>query len=53
MFERAPAPKRFWPVPGAAHVDLERHDPDEYERVVLPFLTQHLNAATGGGDPAR
>ena len=53
LFERAPAPKRFWPVPGAAHVDLERHDPDEYKRVVLPFLTQHLSAATGGGDPAR
>ena len=38
LFERAPEPKRFWAVEGAGHVDLERHDPDEYWRNVLLFL---------------
>jgi fermentation-respiration switch protein FrsA (DUF1100 family) len=42
LFERAPKPKRFWSVQGAAHVDLERHDPTRYWQTVLPFLTQHL-----------
>lgn len=40
LFERAPEPKRFWAAEGAGHVDLERHDPDEYWRNVLPFLAR-------------
>jgi fermentation-respiration switch protein FrsA (DUF1100 family) len=42
LFDRAPAPKRFVAVPGAAHVDLERHEPEGYWRAVLPFLVDHL-----------
>jgi fermentation-respiration switch protein FrsA (DUF1100 family) len=42
MFARAAEPKQFWAVPGAAHVDLEQHDPVAYWGIVLPFLTQHL-----------
>ena len=42
LFQRAPEPKRFWAVQGAAHVDLERFDPDQYWSVVLPFLTASL-----------
>jgi len=42
LFDRAPQPKRFWPVSGAGHVDLERYDPDQYWRTVLPFLTEYL-----------
>lgn len=54
LFERAPEPKVFWAVPGAGHVDLERHDPDAYRRVVLPFLVRHLRRpASGGPDDAR
>ena len=55
LFDRAPAPKRFWAAQGAAHVDLERHDPDQYWRNVLPFLDRHLRRtnpdARGGGLP--
>ena len=42
LFQRAPEPKRFWAVQGAAHVDLEKFDPDQYWGVVLPFLTACL-----------
>lgn len=49
LFERAPEPKGFWAVPGAGHVDLERHDPDAYRRVVLPFLDQSLRRPAPGG----
>jgi fermentation-respiration switch protein FrsA (DUF1100 family) len=42
LFQRAPEPKRFWGVQGAGHVDLEQYDRDEYWRMVLPFLTEHL-----------
>lgn len=42
LFEHAPEPKQFWAVQGAAHVDLERYDPVAYWRVVLPFLSRHL-----------
>jgi len=42
LFDRARAPKQFWAVPGAAHVDLESYAPDDYRRVVIPFLTRHL-----------
>ena len=42
LFERAPEPKTLWMVKGAAHVDLERFDPDRYRKTVLPFLLGHL-----------
>jgi pimeloyl-ACP methyl ester carboxylesterase len=42
LFARAPQPKRFWAVQGAAHVDLERYDPPAYWHEVLPFLTDTL-----------
>lgn len=42
MFERAPAPKEFWAVPDAGHVDLEAFDPEAYRRRVLPFLAEAL-----------
>ena len=42
LFARAPEPKQFWAVPGAAHVDLERFDPGAYWQHVLPFLDHAL-----------
>ena len=42
LFARAPEPKQFLPVPGAAHVDLEAFDAAAYWRAVLPFLEAHL-----------
>jgi fermentation-respiration switch protein FrsA (DUF1100 family) len=42
LFERAPEPKQFWAVRGAGHVDLEAFAPDDYRRIVLPFLTESL-----------
>lgn len=48
LFSRAPRRDRdrslFWAVEGAGHVDLERHDPEGYRRIVLPFLLRHLRA---------
>ena len=43
LFDHAPDPKRFWAVQGAAHIDLERHNPDQYWANILPFLTQNLH----------
>ncbi len=42
LFNHVRSPKRFWPVPAAGHVDLERFDPDAYWSVILPFLNEHL-----------
>jgi pimeloyl-ACP methyl ester carboxylesterase len=42
MFDRAPAPKLFWSVPGAGHVDLEAYAPEEYRSRILPFLIDAL-----------
>ncbi|HEY6255825.1 MAG TPA: alpha/beta hydrolase [Xanthobacteraceae bacterium] len=42
LFDRAGNPKVFWAVPGAGHVDLESHAPEEYRRRVLPFLMDAL-----------
>src|SRR5262249_47195333 len=39
LFDRARAPKQFWAVPRAAHVDLESFAPDDYRRVVIGFLS--------------
>ena len=42
LFERASAPKRFWLVEGAGHVDFHRHDPQVYAETMLAFLGEHL-----------
>lgn len=42
LFERAPAPKQFWAVDGAAHVDLAAHAPAAYQQTVLAFFAKHL-----------
>ena len=44
LFEAARAPKAYWPVEGAAHVDLHAFAPAEYERRVGTFLAEHLRA---------
>ena len=43
LFARAPAPKEFWPVEGAAHVDLHEFAGEEYERRVGAFLGRYLD----------
>jgi uncharacterized protein len=48
LFAHAPAPKQFWPVAGAGHVDLERYDSAAYWDHVLPFLTGYLQAVAKG-----
>ena len=54
LFAHAREPKQYWAVAGAAHVDLERHGPEAYWRVVLPFLTETLRPARPPGvTPAR
>jgi fermentation-respiration switch protein FrsA (DUF1100 family) len=47
LFQHAPEPKLFWAVPGARHVDLERHDPGQYWPVVLPFLIRTVQCSDG------
>lgn len=42
LFARAQAPKEFWAVDGAAHVDLHDYAPQEYERRVGDFLARNL-----------
>ncbi|MGE8288418.1 MAG: alpha/beta hydrolase [Stenotrophomonas sp.] len=42
LYRAAAAPKQFWEVPGAAHVDLYAHDPAAYQRVVGAFLQSRL-----------
>ena len=42
LFDRAPEPKEFWSVPGAAHQNLHRFAPDVYERRVLDFFGRYL-----------
>ncbi len=42
LFERARAPKEFWAVQGAGHVDLEYFATREYWLHVLPFLQMAL-----------
>jgi fermentation-respiration switch protein FrsA (DUF1100 family) len=45
IYAAAQAPKALWEVSGAAHVDLYRFAPAQYERVMLAFLRSHLHAA--------
>ncbi len=42
IFEAAKGDKALWEVSGAAHVDLHRYAPAEYERRILSFLGRHL-----------
>lgn len=42
LFAAANPPKELWLVPGAAHVDLARYDPEGYEGRVIPFLERSL-----------
>jgi uncharacterized protein len=44
LFQHARAPKRFWAVKGAGHVDLHAFAPAEYERRVGAFLEENLRA---------
>jgi len=45
LFARAAEPKRFVLMRGAAHVDLEAHDPLAYWAEVSGFLGRHLRPA--------
>lgn len=42
MYDRARAPKSFWLLPDAAHVDFQAHDPAGYADRVVGFLDQQL-----------
>ena len=42
LFEAAAAPKDFWAVEGAAHVNLYRFAKGEYERRVSSFLERYM-----------
>ena len=42
LFAHAAEPKRFWAVPGAGHVDMEKFAPVDYWGHVLPFLVTNL-----------
>lgn len=42
IFEAAKGDKTLWEVRGAAHVDLHRFAPAEYERRILGFFDKHL-----------
>jgi fermentation-respiration switch protein FrsA (DUF1100 family) len=44
MFERVRAPKLFWAVDGAGHVDLESYAPAAYRDHVVAFLIERLRA---------
>lgn len=45
LFNAAAAPKEFWLVPGAGHVDMHGFAGAEYERRVLVFLIARLRLA--------
>lgn len=45
LFAHAPAPKSFWPVEGADHVDLYAFATAEYQRRVGGFLVEQLHAS--------
>jgi fermentation-respiration switch protein FrsA (DUF1100 family) len=49
LFAAANPPKELWLVPGAAHVDLIRHDPRGYADHVLGFLDRHLGEVLSNG----
>jgi len=43
-FAAAAAPKTFWAISGAAHVDLHDFAREEYERRIDAFFAEHLSA---------
>jgi uncharacterized protein len=45
LFAAVPPPKEFYPVAGAAHIDLHAYGGTEYERRVGEFLAHHLRSA--------
>ena len=53
LFDAAPEPKSLWIVEGAVHENLHAFIPDEYERRVLAFFEQHLDAPPGQPRAAR
>lgn len=46
LFNAAAAPKEFWLVPGAGHVDMHAFAGAEYERRVLAYLMPRLQRAS-------
>jgi fermentation-respiration switch protein FrsA (DUF1100 family) len=46
LFNAAAAPKEFWLVPGAGHVDMHGFAGAEYERRVMAFLMASLHRAS-------
>ena len=46
LYVHASAPKEFWAVAGAGHVDLYAYDAAAYERRVGGFLARYLRPAT-------
>ena len=42
LFDRATAPKQFWAVAGAAHLDLAAYAPEAYRQRMLEFLETQL-----------
>ncbi len=42
FFQNAKPPKLFWPVKGAAHVDLHKFNSEEYQYKILEFFKRHL-----------
>ncbi len=47
LYEAARAPKELWLVEGAAHVDLCKFTPAEYQRRVLAFLSRLETGSEG------
>jgi fermentation-respiration switch protein FrsA (DUF1100 family) len=45
IYSAALAPKELWAVEGAAHVDLYRYAPAEYERRILEFFSRYIRRA--------
>lgn len=43
LFEAANHPKSFWPLKGAAHIDLFDYSPEQYQQNILQFFSQHLS----------
>ena len=46
LFDRAPEPKEFWAVRGAAHQNFHRFAPAAYERRVLGFFDRYLRGGS-------
>lgn len=42
LFNAVSHPKLFWPVEGAAHIDIYEYTPEQYQKNILLFFSQHL-----------